>query len=134
MFWDNFWVDRTLTEAEMQTGMAALFRIPQANVLVVPDIKERPDTVSSSLTVVVPTLGQGNYPQRLDVYLFAGIADDWVGKHTDRPRFRAQELISFCNALSCECLLPGETANPAEWLNVAEYGVRTILRNENALP
>ncbi|MEG4631106.1 hypothetical protein QUB56_16110 [Microcoleus sp. AR_TQ3_B6] len=105
MIWQEFLVDRNLTENEIANAIANLFLIPLTDVLVVDDIVET--DVSERVRVVCERMSvEGDFSIRLSIYLRDSNLDQ-----SDSTL----KIGQFCELLNCQCLVSDESVNPYQW-------------------
>jgi len=108
MIWQEFLVDRNLTENEIANAIAQLFLIPLKDVLVVDDIVET--DVSDQVRVLCERMSvEGDFSIRLSIYL----RDSNLEQSNSTLK-----IGQFCELLNCQCLVPDESVNPYQWLLV----------------
>jgi hypothetical protein len=105
MIWQEFLVDRNLTENEIANAIAQLFSIPLTDVLVVDDIVET--DVSDRVRVLCERMSvEGDFSIRLSIYL-----RDSNLEQSDSTL----KIGQFCELLNCQCLVSDESVNPYQW-------------------
>jgi hypothetical protein len=105
MIWQEFLVDRNLTENEIANAIAQLFSIPLTDVLVVDDIVET--DVSDQVRVLCERMSvEGDFSIRLSIYLRDSNLDQ-----SDSTL----KIGQFCELLNCQCLVSDESVNPYQW-------------------
>ena len=105
MIWQEFLVDRNLTENEIANAIAQLFLIPLTDVLVVDDIVET--DVSDRVRVLCERMSvEGDFSIRLSIYLRDSNLDQ-----SDSTL----KIGQFCELLNCQCLVADESVNPYQW-------------------
>lgn len=105
MIWQEFLVDRNLTENEIANAIANLFLIPLTDVLVVDDIVET--DVSERVRVLCERMSvEGDFSIRLSIYLRDSNLDQ-----SDSTL----KIGQFCELLNCQCLVSDESVNPYQW-------------------
>jgi hypothetical protein len=105
MIWQEFLVDRNLTENEIANAIAQLFSIALTDVLVVDDIVET--DVSDRVRVLCERMSvEGDFSIRLSIYL-----RDSNLEQSDSTL----KIGQFCELLNCQCLVSDESVNPYQW-------------------
>ena len=105
MIWQEFLVDRNLSENEIANAIAQLFLIPLTDVLVIDDIVEA--DVSDRVRVLCERMSvEGDFSVRLSIYL-----RDSNLEQSDSTL----KIGQFCELLNCQCLVPDESVNPYQW-------------------
>jgi hypothetical protein len=105
MIWQEFLVDRNLTEDEIASAIAQIFLIPLTDVLVVDDIVET--DVSDQVRVLCERMSvEGDFSIRLSIYLHDSNLEESNS---------TLKIGQFCELLNCQCLLPDESVNPYQW-------------------
>lgn len=105
MIWQEFLVDRNLTENEIANAIAQLFSIALTDVLVVDDIVET--DVSDQVRVLCERMSvEGDFSIRLSIYL-----RDSNLEQSDSTL----KIGQFCELLNCQCLVSDESVNPYQW-------------------
>lgn len=105
MIWQEFLVDRNLTENEIANAIAHLFLIPLTDVVVVDDIAET--DVSDQARVLCERMSvEGDFSIRLSIYL-----RDSNLEQSDSTL----KIGQFCELLNCQCLVPDMSVNPYQW-------------------
>jgi hypothetical protein len=105
MIWQEFLVDRNLTENEIANAIAQVFLIPLTDVLVVDDIVET--DVSERIRVLCERMSvEGDFSIRLSIYL-----RDSNLEQSDSTL----KIGQFCELLNCQCLVSDESVNPYQW-------------------
>ena len=105
MIWQEFLVDRNLTENEIANAIAQVFSIPLTDVLVVDDIVET--DVSDRVRVLCERMSvEGDFSIRLSIYL-----RDSNLEQSDSTL----KIGQFCELLNCQCLVSDESVNPYQW-------------------
>lgn len=105
MIWQEFLVDRNLTENEIANAIAKLFLVPLTDVLVIDDIAET--DVSERVRVLCERMSvEGDFSMRLSIYL----------RDSNLEQIDSTLKISqFCELLNCKCLVTNESVNPYQW-------------------
>ena len=126
MLWDNFFLNRFLSDQEIVCGFAALFHADGQQIFVTSDVTlMEHDTRAFSWAVLVERgEARGDVKQRLDVYLLGNALPRVWMKPTARSH--AALLVEFCRLLDCACLIPGETPSITEWFQVDKKGFQRV--------
>lgn len=105
MIWQEFLVDRNLTENEITNAIAKLFLVPLTDVLVIDDIAET--DISERVRVLCERMSvEGDFSMRLSIYL----------RNSNLEQSDSTLKIGqFCELLNCQCLVPDESVNPYQW-------------------
>ena len=113
MIWQDVLVDRSLTDHEIITTLAALFSISATEILVVPEIPSVP--VSEHTRILCERVAmQGEFPLMLSIYL----RDERL-----ETQNRSAFLLQFCGRLHCRCFVGDDSSNPYSGELFQEFGL-----------
>lgn len=109
MIWNDFLIDRNLSNDEVVATISQVFSVSPADVLVVDDIAEA--DVSESIRLLCERMSvQGDFSIRLSIYL-----------RDSKLELEPNSIIrQFCGMLHCKCLISDSSVNPYSMLLVQE--------------
>lgn len=108
MIWNDFLVDRNLSNDEVVATISQVFSVSSADVLVVDDIAEA--DVSERIRLLCERMSvQGDFSMRLSIYL----------RDSKLEQLEPKSIIrQFCGMLHCKCLISDSSVNPYSMLLV----------------